>query len=154
MARRFRLEDDDEERVQPGRWTRFKEFLGFGPYEDEEDDEEEDEPLLHRRGSPHLRVQPGRTQRIHKISVRSLEDASYAADMLKERRPVILNLESTPEDVARRTVDFVSGATYALDGYYERVGEKVFLFTPSNTLIELENEEIPASTKGLYGIGR
>ena len=63
---------------------------------------------------------------------------------------VILNLEQTEEDVARRAIDFVSGAAYALDGYYERVGERVFLFTPSNTLIASEDEGEISSARGLY----
>lgn len=126
-------------------------MLGLGSYDEEEEDEAE--PTKHR--GQVLRLQhSSRSQQIFKISIKSLEDARHAADMLKERRPVILNLERTEDDVARRAIDFVSGATYALDGYYERVGDKVFLFTPSNTLIASEDDEALAGPQGLYVDGR
>lgn len=150
MTRRFTLEDEQDEMEQPGRWNRFKEMIGLGSYPEEEEDDLPQQDAGRRRGSQ-LRLQTStRTHQIFKISVRSLDDARHAADMLKERRPVILNLERTDEDVARRAIDFVSGATYALDGYYERVGEKVFLFTPSNTLIASEDEDALSNARGLY----
>ena len=37
-------------------------------------------------------------------------------------------------------IDFLSGVIYALDGYIEKVGEKVYLFTPANYIIEVEND--------------
>ncbi|HHX39770.1 MAG TPA: cell division protein SepF [Armatimonadetes bacterium] len=148
MTKRFTLEEEEIEETQSGRWTRFKEFIGLGSYEDEE--EEELEPTPSRRKGQILRLQSGRTHQIHKISIRSLEDARYAADMLKERRPVILNLEQSDEETARRAIDFVSGATYALDGYFERVGERVFLFTPSNVLIATEENSEFSTSQGLY----
>lgn len=148
MTRRFRLEEEEIEEAQPGWWTRFKETIGLGSYEDEEEEEPEAAPA--KRKGQILRLQSGRTHQIHKISIGSLEDARHAADMLKERRPVILNLEQTDEDVARRAIDFVSGATYALDGYFERVGERVFLFTPSNTLIATEEASDLGTAHGLY----
>ena len=72
-----------------------------------------------------------------------------AADRLKERRPVIVNFERTDEEVARRGVDFISGVTYALDGFYQKVGDKVFLFTPSTTSISVEDAS-PDDLSALY----
>jgi len=150
MTRRFSLEEEEVDEIQPGRWARFKEYIGLGGDYDDEEEEMESSPAPAKRRGQVLRLQQGRTHQIHKISIHTLEDARFAADMLKERRPVILNLEQTDEDVARRAIDFVSGATYALDGYYERVGEKVFLFTPSNTLISTEEDAGATSARGLY----
>ena len=56
----------------------------------------------------------------------------------------IVNLEKTDDDLARRVIDFISGVTYALNGFYERVGDKVFLFTPANIVITDEDEIEPA----------
>jgi len=61
---------------------------------------------------------------------------------------VILNLEKATDEVARRVVDFVCGVTYALDGSYEKVGEKVFLFAPSNTIVTVEDDPKPSEPKG------
>jgi len=67
----------------------------------------------------------------------SFEDVQAVADCLKDRRPVILSVEAVPKEVARRLVDFVSGAAYALDGRMHRLGESLFLFTPSNVGIDV-----------------
>src|SRR5690606_24804145 len=67
----------------------------------------------------------------------SFNDVQMVADCLKERRPVILSVELVPKEIARRLVDFVSGAAYALDGRMVRLSEALFLFTPSNVVIEV-----------------
>ncbi len=94
-------------------------------------------------------VQGNRGGQICKRVPRSLADAQRAAEDLKERRPVIVNLERADDELARRVIDFISGVTYALNGFYERVGDKVFLFTPSNIIIADEDDLEPAS-KGLF----
>lgn len=50
---------------------------------------------------------------------------------LRQRRSVVLNLNTMDPEDAQRAVDFVAGGTYALDGHQERIGECIFLFTPS-----------------------
>ncbi len=50
---------------------------------------------------------------------------------LRERKSVILNLNVMDPDEAQRAVDFVAGGTYAIEGHQERIGERIFLFTPS-----------------------
>ena len=96
-----------------------------------------------------LQVHAHRGSQITKRAPRSLSDAQRAAEDLKERRPVIVNLERADDELARRVIDFISGVTYALNGFYERVGDKVFLFTPSNIIISDEDEVEPGG-KGLY----
>ena len=67
------------------------------------------------------------------------------AEHLRDRRTVVLNLEQTNKDVARRLVDFVSGVTYAQDGKIKKVANSTFIITPYNGDIlgdlidELEN---------------
>ena len=73
------------------------------------------------------------------------ENASEIADQLKDKRTVVLNLESTNKDVARRLVDFLSGVAYANNGQIKRVANSTFIITPYNVdimgdlLDELEN---------------
>lgn len=71
----------------------------------------------------------------------SFDDVQMVVDCLKDRRPVILSVELVPKEVARRLVDFVSGAAYALDGRMHRLGEQLFLFTPSNIGIEVPSDD-------------
>ena len=73
------------------------------------------------------------------------ENVSEIADHLRDKRAVVLNLESTNKDVARRLVDFLSGCAYALDGKIKKVAISTYIITPYNVDImgdlidELEN---------------
>ena len=73
------------------------------------------------------------------------ENAAEIADHLREKRTVVLNLESTNRDVARRLLDFLSGVAYANEGKIKKVANSTFIITPYNVDIlgdlidELEN---------------
>ena len=60
------------------------------------------------------------------------ENATEIADHLKEKRTVVLNLESTNKDAARRILDFLSGVAYANEGQIKRVANSTFIITPYN----------------------
>lgn len=62
---------------------------------------------------------------------RSFEEMPQAIQALRERKSVVLNLTMMDPDQAQRSVDFIAGGTYALDGHQERIGESIFLFTPN-----------------------
>lgn len=75
---------------------------------------------------------PGnRTYEVIVMEPRSFEEMPQAIQALRERKSVVLNLTMMDPDLAQRAVDFVAGGTYATDGHQERVGESIFLFTPS-----------------------
>ncbi|MGJ3246622.1 MAG: cell division protein SepF [Elainellaceae cyanobacterium] len=65
------------------------------------------------------------------IEPRSFEEMPQVIRALRERKSVVLNLTVMDPDQAQRSVDFVAGGTYAIDGHQERIGESIFLFTPS-----------------------
>ena len=73
------------------------------------------------------------------------ENASEIADHLREKRTVVLNLESTNKDIARRLVDFLSGVAYAGDGKIKKVSANTYIITPysvdlmGDLIDELEN---------------
>jgi len=77
---------------------------------------------------------PGVTNGVSEVIVfepRSFEEMPQVIQALRERRSVVLNLNIMDPDEAQRAVDFVAGGTYAIDGHQERIGESIFLFTPS-----------------------
>ena len=76
--------------------------------------------------------------KVHLILPRSFNDAQQIADRFKDGVPVILNLQSADQDLAKRLIDFASGLTYALDGGMQRVADKVFLLTPRNVEVSAE----------------
>lgn len=77
---------------------------------------------------------PGAVNGLSEVVVmepRSFEEMPQAIQALRERKSVVLNLTIMDPDQAQRAVDFVAGGTYAIDGHQERIGESIFLFTPS-----------------------
>ena len=76
------------------------------------------------------------------------DTVSEIADHLRDKKAVVLNLESTNKDVARRLVDFLSGVAYALDGKIKKVAISTYILTPVNVEIvgdlveELENNGV------------
>ncbi len=77
---------------------------------------------------------PGAINGISEVLVlepRTFEEMPQAIQALRERKSIVLNLTIMDPEQAQRAVDFVAGGTYALDGHQERIGESIFLFTPS-----------------------
>jgi len=73
------------------------------------------------------------------------ENAAEVADHLKDKRTVVLNLEQTNREIARRLLDFLSGVAYANEGKIKKVANSTYIITPYNVDIqgdlidELEN---------------
>ena len=144
------------------------------PYEDEDDEEFEDDyepsprPVERRERERSVRSEPSYTspamdeleaRRSNKVvNIRAatqlqvvlvkperFENASEIADHLREKRTVVLNLEQTNKDIARRLLDFLSGVAYANEGKIKKVAISTYIITPYNVDIlgdlidELEN---------------
>jgi cell division inhibitor SepF len=69
------------------------------------------------------------------------DEVQTIADHLRNRKPVIINLEQTEKDVAKRIVDFMSGTTYAVGGNMQKVGHNIFLFVPANVDIAMDQRD-------------
>jgi len=74
---------------------------------------------------------------------RTFEEMPQAIRALRERKSVVLNLTIMDPDQAQRAVDFVAGGTYAIDGHQERIGESIFLFTPSCVQVSTQPGAMP-----------
>lgn len=75
------------------------------------------------------------------IEPKSFEECPKLVDCLKGRRPVIINLEKLETEVARKIFDFMSGATYALEGNVQKVANNIFIFAPENVGISATQAE-------------
>ena len=62
----------------------------------------------------------------------SFDECPTLVDNLKAKKPVIINLEKIETDIARKIFDFLSGATYALNGNVQKVANNIFIFAPEN----------------------
>ena len=68
----------------------------------------------------------------------SFDDSASIVQYLKDRKTIVLNLHLLDKDQSQRTIDFVCGAAHALNGTPQKVGDKVFVFTPSNVTLSVE----------------
>ena len=80
--------------------------------------------------APPLRSVQGGSMEPHTVRPRRFDQAQEVADKFKDGQPVIMNLEGSERDVARRLIDFASGICYALDGSMEKVATGVYLLKP------------------------
>ncbi len=132
----------------------FKNFLDWVKGEDVEDDYEEFVPKQPRKEAPQAPsmeeslsytadVSPRRSNKVVNINGTTqlavvlvkpdrFENAAEIADHLKDKRTVVLNLESTNKDVARRLIDFLSGVAYANEGKIKKVANSTYIITPYN----------------------
>jgi FtsZ-interacting cell division protein YlmF len=74
------------------------------------------------------------------VEPRTFEDSLEIVNNLKERKSVIVNLQYLDQALSQRVIDFVSGATLALDGTQERVGHGVFIFASMNCTVQTETD--------------
>lgn len=125
------------------------------PYAEDEDDEELDElgeetgtapsastvrSAEPSYGAPAARGNTGKVVNIRTatqlqvviVTPIRFEDVSDIAEHLRDKRAVVLNLESCDKEIARRLVDFLSGCAYALDGKIKKIAISTYLITPYN----------------------
>ena len=77
----------------------------------------------------------------------SFNDTSKAADDLRNRKAVIVNMENVDKAMARRVVDFLSGWVYALDGDVKKIAQSAYLFCPHNMEISGDLETLQAEVE-------
>ena len=150
----------------------FDEFKRLAhPYEDEEEDEFDEsfdasprpverrerparseqssfapvDELEARRSNKVVNIRAATQLQVVLVKPERFENASEIADHLREKRTVVLNLESTNKEIARRLLDFLSGVAYANEGKIKKVAISTYIITPYNVDIlgdlidELEN---------------
>lgn len=132
------------------------------PYEDEDEEYEDFDAGEHRESSfddRKNRVDDRRNKvvNIHAttqlkvvlVKPERFENASEIADHLKDKRTVVLNLESTNKDIARRLIDFLSGVAYAGEGKIKKVAANTYIITPYH--VDIEGDLIDElENNGLY----
>ena len=132
------------------------------PYEDEDEDDYEEDftPVnnvkdlprdrdrdrdMDRRSNKVVNIHTTTQLQVVLVSPSRFENASEIADHLRDKRTVVLNLEQTDKNIARRLIDFLSGVAYANEGTIKKVALSTYIITPYNVEIlgdlidELEN---------------
>ena len=131
----YDYEDDFEEPVKESSRSLF---------DDRKDDRREDRRSEDRHNKV-VNIHATTQLKVVLVKPERFENASEIADHLKEKRTVVLNLESTNKDVARLLIDFLSGVAYAGEGKIKKVAANTYIITPYSVDImgdlidELEN---------------
>ena len=134
----YDYEDDFEEPVKESSRSLF---------DDRKDDRREDRRSEDRHNKV-VNIHATTQLKVVLVKPERFENASEIADHLKEKRTVVLNLESTNKDVARRLIDFLSGVAYAGEGKIKKVAANTYIITPYSVDImgdlidELENSGV------------
>ena len=151
-----------------GVFGKFKELIGIEEIEEEDDYEEE--PVVEKK--PEIRqnsfVQPApakevkdnrvvnmntNTSSVNRITSqfkmvviepKSFDESPRLVDNLKAKKPVIINLEKLESDTARKIFDFLSGATYALNGNVQKIANNIFVFVPENVDVTSSVDQKPS----------
>ena len=98
-----------------------------------------------RAGSKVVNIRTATQLQVVLVKPDRFDNVAEIAEHLREKRAVVLNLETAEKDIARRLVDFLSGCAYALDGKIKKVAVSTYIITPYNVDIvgdlidELEN---------------
>lgn len=69
-------------------------------------------------------------QEVILFHAKAFDDAARAADELRNKKAIILNMENVDKALTRRVVDFLSGCVYALDGKVKKIAQSTYLFCP------------------------
>ena len=88
-------------------------------------------PAANGFGGQVLNMNSGK-QEVILFHAKTFDDAAKAADELRKKKAIILNMENVDKSLTRRVVDFLSGSVYALDGRVKKIAQSTYLFCPHN----------------------
>ena len=100
--------------------------------------------------SGHVMNMSSGKQEVVLFHAKTFDDAAKAADELRKRRAVILNMENVDKSLTRRVVDFLSGSVYALDGSVKKVAQSTYLFCPHNMDVVGDLETIQVESESFF----
>lgn len=101
--------------------------------------EEEETETGYKEGG-NIKVSSGASIEMVVVKPEKLESVTQIADYLVDRKTILLNLEETNKEVARRLIDFLNGVAYAINGDLRKVATNTYVITPSN--VELSGEKM------------
>jgi len=124
----------------------------FGRRKSEEDYYDDEPETRHGFFSSKNKVQtaPRRQMEVRMIKPTVVEDAREVVDNLLTGKAVVLNMEGLHTDAAQRIIDFVSGATYAMNGKLQKISNYIFIATPES--VDLSGEFTDLLNTGSFDV--
>jgi cell division inhibitor SepF len=120
-----------------GIFSKILYYMGIGESIEEEFEEvtnENKRPLLEPVKKSNIVSMPTGSNQIKVVLIEptDYDDVQDICDNLKNKKPIIINFENLDKDIARRMVDFISGAIYAIDGTIQKISNGIVIAAPSN----------------------
>ena len=141
-------------------WNSVKSFFGSNQddeYDNEMYEEESQQPVVTapvaggngpvasaarpKTGGYNTVAQRSSGMKVVIVEPKAFDDSENITNQLRDMRPVVINFENTDPHEAARIVDFVSGATFALDGKLEKIGKDIFICVPVNVTVDYTDKE-------------
>lgn len=119
-------------------------------YDYDEEPAEEKKSFIKKNNSKVVSMPQNQSIRMVISQPTTFEQSEEICGFLKEKKSVIVNLEYVNKDVARRIVDFISGAVYGLDGNIQKISNSIFLVAPFN--YEITNEVMKEDIKNKLSV--
>lgn len=116
----------------------------YDEYDDFEEDDNKSEPTEIRKTRFVSVIKNSNIQRMQVCSIRpkNIEDGKEIIETLLDGHVVVLNMEHVDAKIMQRLIDFTLGATFAIDGAYEKINDFVYVVVPQNIQINNENKNI------------
>lgn len=124
MMKKLKLIEDDEEEL-----LQEEEFIA--PKRTKALKDSEETPALPKRGKI-VNIHTTTQLKVVVVQPESFEDSKEIADHLKTKKPIVVNLEKIDQEIAKKIINFLSGAVYALDGNIQKISSGIFLIVPYN----------------------
>ncbi len=77
------------------------------------------------------------------VKPESFDDVTAIATHLLEGKTVVLNLENTNKESARRLIDFLSGVVFSIQGHFKNVAVNTFIITPHD--VDVSGDQLASS---------
>ncbi len=146
-------------------FNKVKDFIGLTDIEDEDDDLMEEEQVqaqndnvksvesnqnIFQRKNNVIKVHSNSDMKLFICEPEKYEDCTRAVDELKNRKAVVLNIESLDLEDQRQIFEFIKGAVYALEASIQKVSKGIFVIAPLNVQIDGRMSEKEKFEKNLY----
>ncbi|MDD3225529.1 MAG: cell division protein SepF [Clostridium sp.] len=117
---------------------------------DEEFEDEIQEPIAKKKSSSKVvNIHANSKMRVVILQPKDFDEATSICSEFREGKVVVVNISNLEQKIARRLLDFMSGASYVLDGQFQKVEENVYILFPSN--VDLTNDiKTDISSKSLF----
>lgn len=126
-------------------FEKLKNFIAPVDEDDDEEYEDEDEAPVQQPVTKPVSTYESQKTQVNRIPTdaqmvlfepRSFEEAEEIARHLKQRRACVVNLHRLQREYAQRTIDFLTGVVFALDGTIQKIGHNVILCTPKSVSVD------------------